>query len=225
MKRTKQRISNLTMVLGPPKGEVLEAPVELEMDLLRDEAAKCCRRLGLKQNLLETILRSDSDWAFILRIDALLEAAAKHLLRKGLRITLLNVSNDPETIDDFVDSLPMNGRTSILKLLEGTGIPAWHLALIESTRLVRNSYAHNIKHSDRKLLDLIKSRPDRTRILKGLSAIEPFNEAELLADYEADPFFLRSNIFHTTSEFLLFTHNLTLNSKNARRPRRVKRSR
>ena len=58
-------------------------------NILLEESEKFCEGVGLHKGLIREILRTDSDWAFILKIDALLESAAKQILRTGLRIKLL----------------------------------------------------------------------------------------------------------------------------------------
>src|ERR1035441_5963910 len=104
------------------------------------------------------IIKTDSDWAFILKVDALLESAAKHIVGHGLQIQLLKQTFRNGALDDFIDSLSMNGRTSLLKLLEASALPEEELRFVEVTRLVRNSYAHNIEYADLSLTQLIKSR-------------------------------------------------------------------
>jgi hypothetical protein len=60
--------------------------------ILLDESEKFCESVGLHKDLIREIIKTDSDWAFILKIDALLERAAKYIVRTGLRIKLLNES-------------------------------------------------------------------------------------------------------------------------------------
>jgi hypothetical protein len=44
--------------------------------ILLKESQKFCKRVGLQKDLIPKIIRTDSDWAFILKVDALLESAA-----------------------------------------------------------------------------------------------------------------------------------------------------
>ncbi|HTF65231.1 MAG TPA: hypothetical protein VK638_21370 [Edaphobacter sp.] len=90
-------------------------------DILLTESRKFCTALGLHQDLIMEIYRIDSDWALILKIDALLEMAAKEVIRHGLRFKLMNRVIQNEILGEFVDSLPMAGRTSLLKLLDAAG--------------------------------------------------------------------------------------------------------
>ncbi len=52
----------------------------------------------------------------------------------------------------------MNGRTSILKLLDAAGLPPEELGFIEALLRVRNAYAHDIRFADVRLIDLIGRR-------------------------------------------------------------------
>ena len=74
------------------------------------ESQKFCKRVSLQKDLIPKIIKTDSDWAFILKVDALLESAAKHILRHGLQIQLLKKTFRNGALDDFIDSLSMNGR-------------------------------------------------------------------------------------------------------------------
>jgi hypothetical protein len=186
-----------------------------ETEILLEESAKFCKRVGLHKDLIMQIMQTDSDWAFILKVDALLETAAKHIVRHGLQMRLLTQVFKGEVLDDFIDSLSINGRTSILNLLEASGLPDEQLQFVGITRLVRNAYAHNIKFADMRLLDLIKARSDRSRLIKHFSGIEKYDESKLVADYERDQGFLRFCIIRSAMTFLFFAYHLT--KKSARR--------
>ena len=97
-----------------------DEPVESydRFGILLKESQKFCKRAGLKNDLISKILKTDSDWSFVLKVDALLESAAKHIIRYGLQIQLLKRTLRTEALDDFIDSLSMNGRTSLLKPLD-----------------------------------------------------------------------------------------------------------
>jgi hypothetical protein len=125
--------------------------------VLLEEAQKFCIAVGLHKDLILEIAKADNDWAFILKIDALLETASKEIIRHGLRLKILNRVIKNDVLGNFVDSLPINGRTSIIKLLEAAGCPPEDTGFIEATRLVRNKYAHNIKFVDVSLIELIES--------------------------------------------------------------------
>jgi len=166
------------------------------------------------------VMRTDTDWAFILKVDALLEGAAKHVIHHGVRIQYLNRTLQSEALDDFVDALPMNGRTSLVQLLKASALPDEEIRFVETTRLVRNAYAHEIRFADLRLIELIKSRNDKSRLIKDLSAIRTYEEANLIASYEKDPIFLRFCIIDSAMRFLFYAYHLTSRKKPIRRNRK-----
>jgi hypothetical protein len=178
--------------------------------ILMEEAEKFCEGIGLHKNLIRDIIKTDTDWAFILKIDALLESAAKHIVRTGLRIKLLNRVMQNETLDGFVDALPINGRTGILKLLDAACLPPEELAFVETIRKVRNTYAHDIKFADISLVALLNQRNDRSQLLKYLSGIANYVESDLMAHYERDPGFLRFCIIDSTMRFLFYSYHMAV---------------
>jgi len=185
--------------------------------ILLKESEKFCETVGLHKDLIREILKTDSDWAFILKIDALLESAAKQILRTGLRIKLLNRIIQNETLDGFVDALPMNGRTGLLKLLDAACLPPEELGFLETIRKVRNIYAHDIRFADVSLIGLVKQRNDKSQLIKYLSAIETYVEVDLIAQYEGDPGFLRYCVIDSTMRFLLYAYHMTVKFPNRRR--------
>ncbi len=192
--------------------------------ILLEESRKFCEGVGLHKDLVMEILQTDSDWAFMLKVDALLESAAKEILRQGMRIELLNRVIRNETLDDFIDSLPMNGRTSLLKLLDAAGLPPEELGFVEITRRVRNAYAHNIQYADLSLIELIKQRQDKSQLIKHLSAIKDYDEADLIAWYEKDPGFLRFCIIDSAMRFLFYAYHLAVKRMATERASPARRS-
>jgi hypothetical protein len=178
--------------------------------IMLEESEKFCEGIGLRKDLIREIIKTDSDWAFILKIDALLESAAKYIVRTGLRIKLLNRDMQNETLDEFVDSLPINGRTGILKLLDAACLPSEELAFVETIRKVRNIYAHDITFADVRLIDLVKQRNDKAQLIKYLSGIETYVEADLIAWYERDPGFLRFCVIDSTMRFLFYSYHMAV---------------
>ena len=178
--------------------------------IILEESEKFCESVGLHKDLIREIIKTDSDWAFILKIDALLESAAKYIVRTGLRIKLLNRVMQNETLDGFVDSLPINGRSSILKLLDAACLPPEELGFVETIRKVRNIYAHDIRFADVSLIELVKQRNDKTQLIKYLSGIETYVEADLIAWYERDPGFLRFCVNDSTMRFLFYSYHMAV---------------
>src|ERR1035437_1840220 len=188
-----------------PKSQVEGAE---RFTIMLEESEKFCEGVGLHKELVREIIKSDSDWAFILKIDALLESAAKYIVRTGLRIKLLNRVMQNETLDGFVDSLPINGRSSILKLLDAACLPPEELGFVETIRKVRNIYAHDIRFADVSLIELVKQRNDKTQLIKYLSGIENYVESDLIASYERDPGFLRFCVIDSTMRFLFYSYHM-----------------
>ena len=184
-------------------------------DVLLAEEQKFCEDLGLRKGLISEITRTDNDWAFVLKIDALLETASKEVIRRGLRRKVLNgiAHNDPlwnDALWDFIDSLPMRGKTSILKLLEAADCPAEEHDFIDAIRKLKKAYANDIKSPGGGLIEIIKQSPDRAYILKSISAIENYVEADMIKIYESDGGFLRFCVADRTMRFLFFAYRLAL---------------
>lgn len=153
----------------------------------------------------------------MLKVDALLESAAKHIIRHGLQVKLMKQTFRHGPLDDFVDTLPMNGRTSLLKLLEASGFPEDELRFIEVTRQMRNAYAHNIEYADLRITQLLKTKNDKSGLLKHLIGIKYYDEGDVPATYEKDPLFLRFCIIDSAMRVLFYAYHLTSNQKQTPR--------
>jgi len=178
------------------------------VDFLFEAAEKFCAAVGLPKGLMQEIYNAENDWTFILKIDALLETATKEIIKSALKLKVLNRFVGAEPLAEFVDGLPMNGKTSLLHLLKASGCPSEDSGFVEAVRRVRNAYAHNIKFADLTLIELIKQRTDKSHIIKYLSNIETYNEADLVASYEKDIKFLRFGILDATMRILLYAYHI-----------------
>jgi hypothetical protein len=103
---------------------ISDEETSIRVDALFEEAEKFCAEVGLHKDLMVRIYRSENDWTFILKIDALLETATKEIIKGGLKLKILNRFLGTEALTEFVDALPMNGKTSLLHLLKASGCPA-----------------------------------------------------------------------------------------------------
>ena len=177
---------------------------------LLEETQRFCVGVGLPKDLILAIFNAESDWAFILKIDALIETASKEIIRHALRLKVLNRIIRTDALGEFVDSLPINGKISLLKLLDAAGCPREELHFIEATRQVRNAYAHNIKFADVNLIAIISQRKDKTVLLKNLSSIQNFDETALIKMYEKDHKFLRFCILDATMRVLFYAYHLAV---------------
>jgi len=159
---------------------------------------------------MHEIYDAENDWTFILKIDALLETATKEIIKSGLKLKVLNRFVGAEALIEFVDGLPMNGKTSLLHLLKASGCPSEESGFVEAVRRVRNAYAHNIKLADLTLIELIKQRPDKSHIIKNICNIATYDEANLIASYEKDGKFLRFSVLDATMRILFYAYHIAL---------------
>jgi hypothetical protein len=189
---------------------VEEAKSENRFELLYAEWKKFAAASGLKEDLLLEIDASKTDWEFIIKIDALLETALKAVVKKCVRgdDKLIKV----DKVDEFLEALPVSGRTSLIMLLKATGCPNDLIEAIECVRRLRNGFAHDIHQVDDRLIEVIKRRKDRSSLLKGLSSIANYKENDLIEMYEKDPNFLRFGILDATMRFLTLAYHVVLKS-------------
>jgi hypothetical protein len=187
-----------------------EDELSFRAKILFEEAQSFCMTVGLHRDLMHQIFEAENDWTFILKIDALLETATKEIVKSGLKLKILNRFVGVEALGEFVDSLPMNGKTSLLHLLKASGCPPEDSRFVESIRRVRNAYAHNIKLADLALIELIKQRSDKSQIINGICNIATYDETDLIASYEKDAKFLRFCILDATMRILFYAYHITL---------------
>ena len=128
------------------------------------EAKQLASLIGVSPKQIWAIFKASTDWEFIIKIDALLEAAAKKVVSAALATDKLT----PEDMEDFIDGLPIRGRTSILKILEASGAGEEERRLIDCVRIVRNGFAHDITQMELPLIEVIKKRNDKSVLIKGL---------------------------------------------------------
>jgi len=173
-------------------------------DLLRG-SVKFCKVAGLQEDLITEIIDTDTDWALILKLDALLETATKEILRKHLRITLAGRTADSGAMEGFIESLSLNGKTSVLNLLRAAGCAKTDLSFIEAVRKVRNAFAHNIKNLNVSLIELVK-RQDKN-LLASLCLLKAAQN-EMIAMREKNATMLRLELVLSTLRFLNFAYDV-----------------
>jgi hypothetical protein len=188
----------------------LETEADDRFEWLLGESQRFCEGVGLHKDIILDIAKTDTDWAFILKIDALLETASKEIIRHGLRLKIFDRVITNRVLEDFADSLPVRGRTSLLKLLKAAGCHPEEQGFIDATRRVRNVYAHNIKYLDVSLIELIKQRPDKSHLLKNLSAIENYDEPNLIVLCEKNRELLRFGIINSAMRFLFYAYHIAV---------------
>jgi len=189
-----------------------DTSVKSESDRLEwmlEESRKLSKLISVPDSTVLDIYKAKSDWEFILKIDALLEAAAKKVVKTNL------TGSDRmrrEKLEDFVEALPIRGRTSLLSLLKACGCPDEESELIECVRRLRNGFAHDIVQINSSLVEVIKRRNDKSKLLKGLSYIAKYDEAELIQMYEKEGGLLRFGIVHGTLVFLILAYHGAIKS-------------
>jgi hypothetical protein len=120
-------------------------------------------------------------------------------------------SND--RLKQFVELLPVRGRTSLLELLRAAGCPSEEAGFIDCVTQIRNAYAHEIRFVDMPLIELIKQHQDKSKLLKNLSAIEKYNEANLISMCEQNGDMLRFGVLDCTLRFLFYAYHITVEEK------------
>lgn len=183
------------------KGILTKTSEELLRDLL-DGSHKFCEAVRLQEDLITQIIDTDNDWAFVLKVDALLETASKEILREHLRSMLPGSGAKTKAMDEFAEGMALRGKTSVIKLLEAVGFPKADICFIEAVRDVRNAYAHDVRNLDVRMIELIKRRSDKSGLLKRLGLLSEPSDAKLLATHEKNPNILRFGIIASTLRFL-----------------------
>jgi hypothetical protein len=187
---------------------VMTEQVENRFELLLEASKKFTQAMGLHDELILEIFRSKTDWEFTIKIDAMLEAAAKAIVKQRLN-SVPTEDGEHLSFDGFVDAMPMNGRTSLLAFLKVDGCPNDVSGFIEAVRRLRNGFAHDIRLTDAKLVEIIKARPDKSQLIKALCQINEYDEVKLIKDYEKDGGFLRFAIVDATLRFLIIAYDIT----------------
>ncbi|UZE46997.1 hypothetical protein ONR75_18505 [Rhodopseudomonas sp. P2A-2r] len=170
---------------------------------LMEESKHLASLIGVSSKQIFEIFKAGTDWEFIIKMDALLEAASKAVVKAALANEYL----DADDMDEFVDALPMRGRTSILKLLQASGCGDAERNLIDSVRVLRNGFAHDITQMEMSLIDVIKGRKDRTTLLRGLCWIKEYEEAALIKMYEKDGGLFRFGIVSGALTFMIAAYH------------------
>jgi hypothetical protein len=189
-------------------GTYMTDHVENRFELLLEASKNFTQTMGLHDGLIIEIFRAKTDWEFIIKIDAMLEAAAKAVVKNRLN-SVPTQDGEILSFDGFVDGMPTNGRTSLLAFLRVDGCPNDISSFIESVRRLRNGFAHDIRLADARLIEIIKARPDKSQLIKSLCQIKKYDEPELITLYEKDPGFLRFAVVDATLRFLIIAYNIT----------------
>ena len=182
-----------------------QQPEDNRFKVMLEESKKLTRLIGIPDSTILDIYFATTDWEFILKIDALLEAAVKQVVKTNLGA---GSKINKDKLEAFIDALPMRGRTSLVELLKACRCDESEVTLIDCVRRLRNGFAHDIVQVNDNLIDVIKKRNDRSYLIGGLSYIENYDEDELIKIYEDDGKMLRFGILHGTMIFLILAYHV-----------------
>lgn len=177
---------------------------------LRENANKCCAELGIKEDLFLDIYQSDSDWAFIIKTDALLETVSKDFVSRTLKLEVKGRDIGADELEKFIRRLPVNGGTSLTKLLRASGLDADICEFIESIRKVRNAFAHDIHQVDASLLDVLQKHAEFSSLLRRLSFLQNFDEDEWVEMIKNDGGLIRHSILRQTLVYLTLGYHIVI---------------
>jgi hypothetical protein len=178
-----------------------------DFEWMMQESKHLASLIGVPPKTIHEIFKSSTDWEFILKIDALLEAAARKVVKVALAA---NEKMNPVDMEDFVDTLSMRGRTSLLKLLKASGCGEEESLLIDCVRILRNGFAHDITQMNLPLIEVIKKRGDKSMLIKGLSWTKHYEEDDLITMFEKDGSFLRFTILSGTLTFMILAYHAVI---------------
>lgn len=174
---------------------------------LQEEAADFCERFGIGEDIVLETYTETSDWAFFIKIDALLETACRDLMSRLLKMRQGGGARDQE-MAAFIHDMEFQGRSSLLRLLELGRCPASDVQFLQSVHSARDAFAHDLRALNATLVELMESRADRKRLLKAFAAAgdDGFDEAKFIRRISVDPGLLRFGILHRSMVLLRQLH-------------------
>lgn len=195
-----------------------QAAVDLQIKMFED-ARKCCVALKIKGDIIFDLYTAKSDWEFIIKVDALLEAACKEALKAVLHIQAGRKKLPQGSLDTFIDALPIAGRISITALLKAAKFSEFMRKAIEAIRTLRNAYVHDIRQVGSSLQTVLSRRSDRYSVLKQIIPGGMLDDKGLWNMYEADPKMLRFFILETTLDILRIVYRTRFVKEKSRKTR------
>jgi hypothetical protein len=103
--------------------------------------------IGLTPGFLEKISAEPSDWSFVVKVHALIDAALVHLIVEAL---------GKPALSDIIGRLSFEGPTgkvAIVKTLEL--LPVRSIAFLRRLNTIRNRFSHDVTNIELKLEDII----------------------------------------------------------------------
>jgi hypothetical protein len=122
---------------------------------LNEAVRKLEEDLSIRPGFLEELFHESSDWSFVIKVHALLEAALTHLIVEGLgKPELAEVVGHISTGDTRKGRLVIAQK---LKLLENPSI-----AFVRRLSSIRNSFVHDPRNVSLRIEDLINAKPNES---------------------------------------------------------------
>ena len=149
--RAPRRRVPLSSTLGPKGTIMADNQIEEQLSCIRDFEA----RLGVPSGFFERLLHED-DWSFLIKLHALVEAAATTVLTEAL--------NRPE-LRDLLARAPLSdseyGKLSMMKVLNIVSSP--YRGFMRKLSELRNLAVHNVQNTSLRLLTLVEEAPKSKR--------------------------------------------------------------
>ncbi len=174
-----------------------------------------CNAIDVSEATINQIFQEETDWAFLIKIDALLETASKELIGNKLRFKNADPANE---IAKLVQKLNVNGKVSVVAFLKAVGVHKDYRDFISEVRNLRNSYAHNLHSIEMTLAQLLDGQNDKNATLRKLMPFcedDPLNVINRKIDESPD--IIRNTIVAQTLSFLSEAYGIQLHSKPKRK--------
>ncbi len=141
--------------MGSPKSEAA-------LQQIAENVSSLFNKLGVAAKPIRALQQDDSDWAFIIKLNSLLEASLNHLLVKHFK---------DDRLEDAISMMEMGderkGKVAFLKALKI--LPPSSLAFIRKLGAIRNRLAHKITGLDFDLsAHILAMKPDDRNALVGM---------------------------------------------------------
>lgn len=132
---------------------------------VRSSAESLAQALGIPKSFLDD-LETEKDWAFVVKVHALMESALNRMIVKALRKKEL-----AKFVSRLATSAPDTGKLAIIKALHM--LSPEHQKFIQGFSTLRNTYAHdarNLKFSIIECIDSMLPAEKGKECLKNLKA-------------------------------------------------------
>jgi hypothetical protein len=141
------------------------------LDFLFAESEEIIQRFGLSKGFVAKLFKAD-DWTFFILLACLIEAVLNETIAKGLKFMLTQEKQIGGTdFSEFIERLPMLGRSGRHALAKACKMPDDLLAYVEAVFLVRNSYAHKLSNVNKTIHELVFSHSEKTKLIRAFNPL------------------------------------------------------